>query len=99
MRRAIAADGTDRNAKVSPTAGRAPHYLIFEDGVLVKTIRNPFAIGGGGAGYAVAQMLANEHVEEVVSGRFGPNMIGALDEKGIAHRIHTGTVDSAEEDA
>ena len=46
-------------------------------------MKNPFAVGGGGAGFGVAQMLANEKVKLVVAGRFGANMIGALKAKGI----------------
>ena len=50
---------------------------------LVKVIDNPFKIGGGGAGFSVAQMLINENVEMVVSGKFGPNMQNMLEQKGI----------------
>jgi len=32
MRIAIASSGKDENAKVSKVSGRAPYYLIFEDG-------------------------------------------------------------------
>ncbi len=85
MRIAVASESKDENSRVYPVAGRAPYYLIFENGVLVKTIKNPFAVGGGGAGFGVAQMLFNENVDLVVSGNFGVNMIGALDEKGIKH--------------
>ena len=71
------------DSKLSIMAGRAPYYLIFEDKDLVKTIKNPFAIGGGGAGFAVAKMLADENVDIVVAGQFGANMLGALEEKNI----------------
>lgn len=83
MKIAIASEGKDENSLVSPVGGRAEYYLIFEDRELVKTIRNPFRIGGGGAGPSVAQMLANENVNLVVSGNFGGNMQAALDSKDI----------------
>ena len=66
-----------------PVAGRAPYFLIYEDGKLVKTIKNPFAVGGGGAGFAVAKMLKDENVDAVVAGHYGENMSGALKEKGV----------------
>lgn len=95
MKIAIAAEGGDVNANISMKGGRAPYYLIFEDGKLVKTIRNPFSIGGGGAGFAVAKMLANEQVSIVVSGNFGPNMLSALQESNIKPIQMTGTVQQA----
>ena len=86
MKIAIASTGKDENAKVSPISGRAEYYQIFDDKKLVKVIKNPFVIGGG-AGPAVAQMLANEGVEMVVSGHFGDKMLSELEEKEIKTKI------------
>ncbi|MBW2996929.1 hypothetical protein KY349_01160 [Candidatus Woesearchaeota archaeon] len=85
MKIAVASTGKDEESEVSLISGRAEYYLIFEDGKLVKTISNPFKIGGGGAGPSVVQMLSNEGVEKVVSGRFGPKMVDAMEEKGIKY--------------
>lgn len=90
MKIAIASTGKDESSEVSPVSGRAPYYLIFEDKKLVKSIKNPFAIGGGGAGFSVAQMLSNEGVDVIVSGRFGPNITMALEQKGIKIMVMTG---------
>ncbi|NQS89835.1 NifB/NifX family molybdenum-iron cluster-binding protein [Patescibacteria group bacterium] len=86
MRVGIASNGKDENAKVSEVSGRAPYYLIFENGKLSRLIKNPFKIGGGGAGFGVAEMLSDEKVEMVVSGKFGANMIGVLESKGIRYK-------------
>ena len=86
MKIAIASEKENEKAKVCPTAGRTPYYLIFQDKKFVKTIKNPFAVGGGGAGLGVVQMLNNEGVEMVISGKFGPNMISALEEKGMKYK-------------
>lgn len=86
MKIAIASEGKKLDSKVCPTAGRAPYYLIFEDKTLVKTIKNPFAVGGGGAGSGVAQMLSNEGVNLIISGKFGGNMLTTLNEKNIQHK-------------
>lgn len=83
MKIAVASEGKEEGSMVSPVSGRAPYYLIFEDGKLVKAIKNPFAIGGGGAGFSVAQMLGNEGVNAVISGNFGPNLVTALEQKKI----------------
>ncbi len=90
MKIAISSESKDENSTVSSVSGRAPYYLIFEGGKLVKVIKNPFAVGGGGAGFGVAQMLGNEGVELVISGKFGENMKGALGSKGIKFKEISG---------
>ena len=90
MKVAIAADGKDENAMISERAARAPYILIFEDKKLIKAIRNPFAFGGGGAGFSVAYMLANEKIDLFIAGRIGPNMAMALKEKSIAMKTFPG---------
>jgi predicted Fe-Mo cluster-binding NifX family protein len=96
MRIAISSMGESEDSQVSEMSGRAPYYLIFEDSRLVKAVKNPFRIGGGGAGFAVASMLADEKVNIVVSGKFGHNMTGALEEKGIKYKeMHGMTVKEA----
>ena len=83
MKTAVASNGKDENAQVSEVSGRASYFLIFEDGKLTKTIKNPFRIGGGGAGFAVAEMLSDEKVKMIVSGQFGLNIMNAFESKGI----------------
>ncbi len=83
MKIAIASEGPTENDMVSPITGRAPYFLIFEGEKLIKSVKNPFAFGGGGAGFGVAQMLSNEGVEVLVSGRVGPNVQAFLESKGI----------------
>ena len=90
MKIAVASEGKVADSIVSSVSGRAPYYLIFENGKLVKTIKNPFRIGGGGAGFGIADMLSDEGVELVVSGRFGGNMVGALDSKNMKHEEVSG---------
>ncbi len=86
MRIAIAADDPDENASISLRAGRAPYYLIFEDGQLAESIKNPFAVGGGGAGWSVAYMLAQKNIDLVIAGKIGGNFMTALTEKNIPYK-------------
>jgi len=92
MKIAIASEGKTEESEISLRGGRAPYYLIFEKGKLVKTIKNPFAVGGGGAGWSVAQILADEKVELTIAGRAGPNMEFALKEKNIAFKEASGKI-------
>ena len=93
MKVAIASMGKNENSEVSEVGGRAPYYLIFEDKKLVKTIKNPFAVGGGGAGWSVAYMLAEEKIELVIAGKIGPNMETALKQKNIKFKQAEGKID------
>jgi len=90
MKIAVASEGKDLDSEISSQGGRAPFYLVFEDKKLVETIKNPFATGGGGAGFPVAYMLAGKKVGLVVAGKVGGNMISALKEKGIKFKEKKG---------
>lgn len=90
MKIAVASSGKDQDSEVSPVAGRAPYFLIYEDKNLSKTIKNPFAFGGGGAGFGVAKMLGDEGVNLIIAGHFGEKIIGALEERNIKKQEITG---------
>jgi len=92
MKIAIASEGKDLNSEISSKGGRAPYYLVFENKKLVEAIKNPFAVGGGGAGFSVAYMLVDKGVKKVVAGKLGGNMVGALKEKGIEFKEASGKV-------
>jgi len=92
MKIAIASEGRTQEDEVSLRGGRAPFYLVFEDKKLIEVIKNPFAVGGGGAGWGVAKMLADKDIELAVAGRAGPNMEFALKEKNIKFKESKGKV-------
>ena len=92
MKIAIASEGKDIESEVSLRGGRAPYYLVFEKTKLVEVIKNPFAVGSGGAGWSVAHMLADKKVNLVIAGRVGPNMEFALKEKGLKFKEASGKV-------
>lgn len=86
MKIAVASEGESVESEISERAGRAPYYLIFEDKELIETIKNPFAVGSGGAGFSVAHMLSEKKINLVIAGKIGVNMKSALSEKGIESR-------------
>jgi len=95
QRIAIASEGKDKDSEISLRGGRAPYYLIFEDKKFIEAIKNPFAVGGGGAGWSVAYMLANKKVNLVIAGRAGPNMEFALKQKKIKFKKASGKISDA----
>ncbi len=94
MKIAVASTGNSTDAIISDQAGRAPYYLIYENGNLVETVDNPFKFGGG-AGFAVAKMLADKKVDMFVAAQFGGNMEGALTERGVNYMAASGTAEEA----
>lgn len=92
MRIAIASEKKDIESEVSLRGGRAPYYLIFENKKLIEVIKNPFAVGGGGAGWSVAYMLADKKIDLVIAGRIGGNMEFALKEKGLKFKEVSGKI-------
>lgn len=96
MRIAVAATGKDETSEVSPRSGRSKFYLIFnEKGDLLEVISNPFSRGGGGAGFGVAKMLADQGVAIVIGGAFGGNMEEILKARGLMYHEMTGSVKDA----
>jgi len=90
MKIAIASEGKTQNSLISEKGGRAPYYLIFEENKLVEVIKNPFTSGSGGAGFSVVYMMSEKGVGLIIAGKFGGNMISALEEKNINYREESG---------
>ena len=92
---AIASEGKDLDSEISLRGGRSPYYLIIENKKLIEAVKNPFAVGGGGAGWSVAHMLADKKVNLVIAGRAGPNMEFALKQKKINFKEASGKISDA----
>ena len=91
MKIAIATIDKKEDTKISERGARAPYYLIFnEKGELIETISNPFAVGGGGAGFSVAKVLADKNIDIFTASTIGENMVDDLKERGIKYLEKTG---------
>jgi len=89
MKIAIAKLGKEEDSEISEKAGRAPYYLIYETDKLIEVWKNPFAIGGGGAGTSVAKVMETKGVKEVIASNFGEKMEAALKERDIITTIRS----------
>ena len=71
---------------VSPFLGRCPCFLFVDESSKKRkweVVDNPAAGARGGAGVAVAQMIASQKAEAVICGGVGPNAFAVLQGAGI----------------
>jgi len=81
------------SGEISDQGGRAPYYLLInEKNELLEVIKNPFSVGGGGAGFSVAKMLADKNVNKLIAGKIGDNMQGALEQRNIEYESASGLI-------
>ncbi len=84
MKLAITAGEPQFEAKLEPRFGRCAYFLIVDTETQDwKPMQNPAAEAMGGAGPQAAQFLADQDVQAVISGEFGPNAYTALEAAGI----------------
>ena len=93
---AIAADGDNPDAAISPMAGKAPWYLIFdEQGAFVQAKANPGRNSDRDSSAAVISLLREASCATVVAGRFGGKLRARLDAENIAYLEQEGSVRAA----
>ncbi len=72
---------------VSPVFGRAPTFTFVEvENSTIKDAmvqKNEWASGYSGVGIQVAQFVANQGVDAIITGNVGPNASGVLNQAGI----------------
>jgi predicted Fe-Mo cluster-binding NifX family protein len=85
MKIAIAADGEKKTNFVDSRFGRCPFFQIVDlnNPDDVKVISNSGENSQRGAGIVAAQLIADNEVEKVIAGNFGPNALQALESSGI----------------
>ena len=97
MKIAITSSGKNNTAPVNPRFGRCEYFIIMDTETKEwEAAENPAVGARGGAGSQAAQFIANQGVEAVISGRYGPNAFTALEAAGIqAFLTGQETVDAA----
>lgn len=87
MKIAVATQQGGRKDQVSQVVGRAPTFTIVDtkDGKITETeiIQNQSAQAKSGAGIQAAQILAEENIQALIGGNFGPNLADVLTQSGI----------------
>ena len=88
MKLAITSSDGKMNSPFSARFGRCDYFLIIDTETRDWEAKpNPAASARGGAGPQAVQFLANNGVESVISGRFGPNAYSALQAGGMSALI------------
>ncbi len=84
MRIAVAATTNTATAEISLHSGRTPYFLTFDgDGNLLKVITYPYAETKRGAGQRSVALLAEQGIDLLIGGRFGPTIKEEFARKGI----------------
>ena len=88
---AVAAQGPDKDARISGVAARCPYFLFFdENGALMEALANPYFQETKAAGVKTVGFLAAKGVDIFVAGEFGPKLKASMNAKGIAYHIDQG---------
>ncbi len=96
MRIAVATMGNDPLANISSHTGRARYFLIFDEkGYLLDALQNPYVEARHGAGRDAAALLAEQRVDFLISGKFGPTLLEHLTRHGIRYTEMTGRAQDA----
>jgi len=89
MRILLTATSPNLEANIDPRFGRGAYLIAVDTDTLEwQAEPNPGVNASGGAGTQAAQMAANQQVEAVISGDFGPNAYNALQAAGIAMYLY-----------
>ncbi|TET82893.1 MAG: dinitrogenase iron-molybdenum cofactor biosynthesis protein, partial [Anaerolineales bacterium] len=85
MKVAISAVQPQFEGELERRFGRCAYFVVVDAETLEwESIPNPAVEARGGAGTQAAQFLANQGVQAVISGDFGPNAYAALETAGIS---------------
>lgn len=80
----ITARGSDLQAELDPSFGRARYFLIVDPKTSgYEALRNPHSGTSQGADIQIAQLISSKDVGTVLTGQCGPNAQRALSSAGI----------------
>lgn len=86
------------DATMDERFGRAQAFLVVdaETGEVIDTIENPSVTAERGAGTGAASLMKSAGIDAVISGRFGPKALDALQALGIETWIAAGGVNAGQ---
>lgn len=88
MKIAIPSEAKSPESKISPNAGRAPYFLIFQEGEFNEVLENPYnQPGERGVGPKIAQLLVEKGINKVIVKEIGPNMKIFLENNSVEVEI------------
>lgn len=74
------------DSEIAINAARAPFFLVFNDQIFVKSIKNPF-VSWGWAWFAVVDLLKTEWCDLFVAKQLWDNIKQRLEDLGISYKI------------
>jgi predicted Fe-Mo cluster-binding NifX family protein len=84
MRVAVSAGNSEIESPIQPRFGRCAYFVIVDTETRAwEALPNPAVEAIGGAGPQAAQFLADQNVQAVISGNYGPNAFLGLEAAGI----------------
>ena len=84
MKIVITSSVENLDGDMDPRFGRCAYFVVVDTETLdFEAIPNPAVSTPGGAGIQAAQFIAEQEVDAVVSGNYGPNAYGVLSEAKI----------------
>lgn len=94
MRIIITASSEEIDQPINSRFGRADYFLLFDsDTGEWESFPNPAGQSSGGAGPQAVQFISDKGADIVISGRFGPKAVSALESARIkAFIANNGTV-------
>lgn len=80
MKIAVSSQGNSLQAEVDPRFGRAKYFVIFDTQTKQHQIlKNQAVDADSGAGVQSAQLIVDQNVEAVLTGRVGPKALRGLE--------------------
>ena len=96
---AISALSDNLEGEVDSRFGRCPYFLliILKNGEisLFKAVKNTHKNMQGGTGIAVAEMIANQNIDAVITGNIGPRALDVLNQFQISVFKFDGSIKDA----
>ena len=88
MKIAVTTTAPNIAADADPRFGRSACLIVVDTETMHwAAYPNPGASASGGAGTVAAQFVADQNVEAVISGDFGPNAYRALQAAGVSMHV------------